>query len=242
MFCGLAHDHRQERLVTFRGESALDALIKQASREILNGTQDLVAFPFATGGHFGLVAAPRPRVTQGAPLGKTGLIFKEDQTLVTLGGAENRGPCLTAPGLSTCFIEMVRDKTRLLKRKPQIVEQRTHIMAIVEHAELTPDQDAEQDRVPTRCLKADHQWTGLNECDQAFFLVWGQLRSTPTAMLVDEAVHAAEHKGLTPLVETGGAEAPSLTEHLHGYLVYQQVEQHRGAPYQPHIIALIGVL
>src|SRR4029434_8911409 len=49
-------------------------------------------------------------------------------------------------------------------------------------------------------------------------------------------------KGLTPLVETGGAEAPSFTEHLHGHMVYQQVEQHRGASYQPYVIALIGVL
>ena len=110
VFGGLAHDHRQERWVTFRGTSALDALIKQASREILHGAQDLVAFPFATGGHLGLVAAPGPRVTQGAPLGKAGLIFKEDQPLVTLGGAENRGPCLTEPGLPTGFVYIVLKK------------------------------------------------------------------------------------------------------------------------------------
>ena len=44
------------------------------------------------------------------------------------------------------------------------------------------------------------------------------------------------------MVETGGAEAPSCTEHLHGHLVHQQVEQHRDAPYQSHLIALIGML
>src|SRR5262249_10630174 len=35
---------------------------------------------------------------------------------------------------------------------------------------------------------------------------------------------------------------PSFTEHLHGHLVHQQVEQHRDAPYQAHIITLIGML
>jgi hypothetical protein len=49
-------------------------------------------------------------------------------------------------------------------------------------------------------------------------------------------------KGLTPLVETGEAEAPSFPEHLHWHMVYEQVDQHRGAPYQLHVIALIGVL
>ena len=61
-------------------------------------------------------------------------------------------------------------------------------------------------------------------------------------MLIDHTVHSTQHKGLTPVVDTGGAEAPSFTEYLHGYMVYQQVDQHRGASYQPHVIALIGVL
>ena len=61
-------------------------------------------------------------------------------------------------------------------------------------------------------------------------------------MLIDHTVHSTQHKGLTPVVDTGGAEAPSFTEYLHGYMVYQQVDQHRGASYQPHVIAPIGVL
>src|SRR5215831_12168296 len=61
-------------------------------------------------------------------------------------------------------------------------------------------------------------------------------------MVIDQAVHAPQQKGLTPVVETGGAETPAFTEHLHWHMVHQQVEQHRGTPYQPYIIALIGVL
>ncbi len=84
---GVGQDGAQERLVTVRGKASLDALIEQASREILNGAKDLVAFAFATGFDLGLLAALGPRVTSCAPLGKTGLIFKQDQTLAALRSA-----------------------------------------------------------------------------------------------------------------------------------------------------------
>src|SRR5262245_34110488 len=61
-------------------------------------------------------------------------------------------------------------------------------------------------------------------------------------MAIAQAVHALQQNDLTPVVETGGAEAPSYTDHLDGHLVHQQVEQHRDAPYQAHIITLIGML
>jgi hypothetical protein len=61
-------------------------------------------------------------------------------------------------------------------------------------------------------------------------------------MAIGQAVHAAQQEGLTPSIDAGRAQAPLLAEHLYGHMVYQQVEQYRGAPYQPHIIALIGVL
>src|SRR5438128_4871693 len=73
---GLGQDHLQERVVTVRVEAALEALIEQTPRKILNGPKDLVAFAFATGGHLRLVPPSGPGVAERAPLGKTGLIFK----------------------------------------------------------------------------------------------------------------------------------------------------------------------
>src|SRR5215471_19106311 len=61
-------------------------------------------------------------------------------------------------------------------------------------------------------------------------------------MAIDQVVHAPQQKGLTPVVETGGAEAPAFTEHLHGHLVHQQADQHCDTPYQSHIITLIGMM
>src|SRR5262249_55744836 len=196
----------------------------------------------ATGRDLRLVATARPGITQGAPLRKTRLILEQDQPFATLGRPYNRWPLVLQPRQALGRVEMVRDKARLLKRKPQVVEQRTHIMTVIEDAKLAPNQHPDQDRVPTGRLQAHDEWAGLKQRDQAFPLRGGQLLWAPPAMAIDQAVHAPQQKGLPPVVETGGAEAPAVTEHLHGHLVYQQVEQHRDAPCQSHIIALIGML
>src|SRR5262249_54678550 len=146
---GLHHDHLQERLVIFRVEAALDALREQTPSKILDRPKDLVAFALATGRHLRLVATARPGITQGAPLGKTGLIFKQDQSFATLGRPYKRWPLGLQPRQALGRVEMVRDKARLLKRKPQVVEQRTHIMTVIEYAKLAPHQHPNQDRVPT---------------------------------------------------------------------------------------------
>src|SRR4030095_2648753 len=155
---GLHHEHLQEPLVTVRVKPTLDALIKQAARDILNGAKHFVAFALATGFDLGLLPAPRPRVAQRAPLGKTVLILKENQALMSLGGAQNPGPFLLEPVLAPCGIEMIRHKASLLKRKPQVVQQRTHILAVVEHAKLPPDQHADEHGGPTGRLTAYNEW------------------------------------------------------------------------------------
>src|SRR6516162_1578495 len=77
---GLIQDHLQEGLVTCRVKPALDTLIEQPPREIFNSAKDLVAFALPAGGDLGLIASSGPRVAQRAPLGKAGLICKQDQT------------------------------------------------------------------------------------------------------------------------------------------------------------------
>src|SRR5437879_2699308 len=104
---GLCQDRLLERAVTVRGKSAVDALIEQASREILNRAKHFVSFALATGLDLGLLPAPRPRVAQRAPLGKTGLILAQDQAFASLGGAQHGGPRVVEPGLATRFIEMI---------------------------------------------------------------------------------------------------------------------------------------
>src|SRR5215831_16184218 len=221
---------------------ALDALIKQLPREIFNRSKDFVAFAPATGGDLRLPATARPRVTQGAPLRKAGFVFKKDQSLATLSRPYNRRPLLLQPGEALGRVEMIRHKAGLLKRKSQVVEQGTDIMAVVEHTELAPDQHPDADRVPTRGLQAHHLRPRLDQLYQAFLLPGGQLRSAPTAMARDQAVHATQQQGLLPTIDTGGAEAPALSQHRHGHVVHQEVDQHRGPPHPAHIIALIGVL
>src|SRR5215831_16360841 len=107
---------------------ALDALIEETPREIFNRSKDFVAFALATGGALRLPATARPRVTQGAPLRKADLIFKQDQSLATLGRPDNRRPLLLQPGEALGRVEMIRHKPGLLKCKAQVVEPGTDIM------------------------------------------------------------------------------------------------------------------
>src|SRR5262244_3844745 len=114
---GLLHEPLQELLVTVRVKATFDTMIKQASRALLNGAKHFVALALATRFDRRLLPAPRPRVAQRAPLSKTGLILKENQALLSLGGAQHPGPFLLEPMWAPCGIEMIRDKTGLLKRK-----------------------------------------------------------------------------------------------------------------------------
>src|SRR5262249_41827693 len=43
-------------------------------------------------------------------------------------------------------------------------------------------------------------------------------------------------------LDASWAEAPALTQHRHGHVVHQEIDQDRGPPHQTHIIALIGML
>ena len=82
---GLGQDHLQEPVITVRVEAALEALRKQTPRKIRNGPKDLVAFALPTGGNLRLVPPSGPSVAERAPLGKTGLVFKQDQAFAPLG-------------------------------------------------------------------------------------------------------------------------------------------------------------
>src|SRR5438132_12786069 len=82
---GVRHDHLQEPLVTFRVEAALDALIKQTPRKILNGPKHLVAFTLPTRGHLRLVPPSGPAVAGRATLGQNALILKTEPSSPSLG-------------------------------------------------------------------------------------------------------------------------------------------------------------
>src|SRR5215510_16509496 len=115
-------------------------------------------------------------------------------------------------------------------------------MTVVEDAKLAPDQHTDEARVPTGRLTAHDERTGLDQLHQAFLVLRSQLGGAATTVPVDHAGHTAQQQGLLPGIETRRAEAPALAQHRHRHLMYQQLKQHGEAPYQAHIIALIGVL
>src|SRR6266852_9432095 len=108
-------------LVARSGNIQSENTCEQTPRKIRNGPKHLVAFALPTGGHLRLVPPSGPGGAERAPLGKTGFIFKKDQAASTFGRPDNRRPLVLQPGQALGRIEMVRYKTRLLKRKAHIV-------------------------------------------------------------------------------------------------------------------------
>src|SRR5262249_1441754 len=110
---------------------------------------------------------------------------------------------------------MIGHKARLLKGKAQVVQQRTHILPIVEHPKLAPDEHPNEARFPTGRSTPPHKGPGLDQFDQTFLLSRSQLRSAATPVTIDQAVHTTQQKGLLPVIETSQAEAPALTQRRH---------------------------
>jgi hypothetical protein len=164
MLAGLAHEHLQKRLGTLRVESPFDALREQTAAEIITGTIHLVALTLATGFDFGLPTPSRPARASGAPRRATRFIFEQNHALAAFGGSQNRRPLVAQPGLTLGLIEMVGDKTGFLKGKPQVRQQRADLVAMVEHAKRAPNPHPDNHRSPTRRLKANHSWPGIQQC------------------------------------------------------------------------------
>src|SRR5499433_4095815 len=122
------------------------------------------------------------------------------------------------------------------------MEQCTDILPVVEHTELTPEQHPDEDRGPTGGLTPHHLRPSLKQLHQTFLLLGGELRSATAAMAVVQTIHTVQQKGPLPVVETGGTEAPALAQHCHGHVVHQEVNQHRGPPYQTYIVFAVGLL
>jgi hypothetical protein len=61
-------------------------------------------------------------------------------------------------------------------------------------------------------------------------------------MAVDQAVKTPQQQGLLPALEAGWAATPALTQHRHGHVIHEEVNQDSGPPHHTHIIAPIGML
>ena len=85
MLRGLGQNIEQKGRIALRIESTCMGFGEKASRAIVNQSKDLIGLTNATGGDFRLMSPGGPGVAQGAPLGKAGLITKEQQGLPLAG-------------------------------------------------------------------------------------------------------------------------------------------------------------
>jgi hypothetical protein len=92
--------------------------VEKPSRARVDEAKHLVAFARATGGHFGLLACGSPGGAERAPWGKAGFIAKEQQGVALACVLDNLRPLGSTPFPAFGFLEVIRDKTRLLRGKP----------------------------------------------------------------------------------------------------------------------------
>ena len=109
----------------------------------------LVAFARATGGHFGLLACGGPGGAEGAPWGQAGFIATEHQGVALAHVMYNLWPRGPTPFQAFGFLEVSGDNTRLLRGKPQIVEQGGQRMRMLRGTEAVLDEVLNHRRVPT---------------------------------------------------------------------------------------------
>src|SRR5262249_20896596 len=110
--------------------------------------KDLVCLAFAAGGHLGLLAFGRPGIAQWAPLGKTGLITKEQQGLALLRLVQNLAPPGLAPLKAFSLAQMIRGTASFRIRRAHIHEERWDIMGMVYHAKVALNEVLNHRRIP----------------------------------------------------------------------------------------------
>src|SRR5215831_17811965 len=97
MLRSLGQDVEQKRRIALRVKAPRVGFGEQAPGKVVDEPKDFVRFAYATGQHFRLVSFARPGIAQRAPLGKTGLIPKEQEGLTLAGTSQHGGPGLLTP-------------------------------------------------------------------------------------------------------------------------------------------------
>jgi hypothetical protein len=75
------------------------------------------------------------------------------------------------------------------------------VIKAVEHPKLAPDEHPDEDGGPAGRLKAHHERSSLNQLDEAFPLLGGQLGLTASAMVVDQALYPMQQEVLAPPID-----------------------------------------
>ena len=116
---GLRQHTREKGNVGGGVEAPILPLIKAVPSEVIDQAEDFIAFALATRLDLGLLAAPRPRVRERAPLRERRFIAKQQQGLALFRAAQQLWPRRGAPRLPFVFIQMIGDQSRFLQLKPK---------------------------------------------------------------------------------------------------------------------------
>jgi hypothetical protein len=237
----LVQDFSQKGGIAAAGEAFGLALPEEAPGDVVDQAKDFVAFAFTAGHDERLLAFGRPGVTERTPLGETGFIAEENQRTFLLSEAHNGRPRLLVPLRACRFIQVIRGKTCLLKRKAQLVQQLTDVVRMIRDLKGAQEQILDQHRTPTRRGVARRYRAGFDQFGQLLSLCLGQLGWSPCWLLIQQTRHTPIQKRIHIIAHR------LLTQVQHGrYLVYRLAfydgQQSVNPPHQPHLPALVGLL
>src|SRR5919205_4628397 len=176
---GLRQHPFQEGTIALRVEAPAVPTREQPSREVVDQSEDLVAFTLPSRLDQWLLAAWRPSVRQRAPLGEAGFIPKQQQGARAPRPVHERGPGLPQPCFALLWVEMIGDKARLLVGEAQVAQQFADILDVIHHAKLAPNQRLQQGSMPTAGGIAGRRWTSGDQVAQGLLLSGGQFGGTP---------------------------------------------------------------
>src|SRR5215471_13215239 len=180
---GLLQDTPEKGNVSSGVEATVLPLIKEVPREVIAQAEAFITFALTTRLDLGLLAAPRPRVRERAPLRERRFIAKQQQGLTCFCTGQYLGPRRRAPRLPFCFIKMVGDKGRFLKAKAQGLQHLGDGEDVGEDAEAVANQLLDHGRTPAGAAAPRLARPFVNEGGEGRFLRWGEFGRAPCGLL-----------------------------------------------------------
>src|SRR5262245_7487451 len=195
---GLRQDTCEKGNVGSGVQAPVLPLIKEVPGEVIDQAEDFIAFALATRLDLGLLAAPRPRVRERAPLRERRFIAKQQQSLLLLGTVQYVWPRRGAPRLPFVFIQMRGDKGRFLKAEAQVLQQLSDVEDVVEDAEAVVNQLLDHGRTPAGAAEPRLARPLVNKRGEGSFLRWGEFGRAPWGLLARGTLEAITTKEADP--------------------------------------------
>ena len=174
------------------------AWIKETPCAVLNAPKDRVAFALAGGLDLGLLAAPRPRICERAPLRERRFITKQQQGLALLGQAHQVGPRGGTPCAPLVLVKRIGDQGGFLIAEAKVVQPWGDVEDMVEDAAAVVNELLRHGCAPTSTAETGLDGPLLTPGHEGGLLRRGQCRRSPRRLVRWFALEPLATKAAAP--------------------------------------------